>query len=62
MADIWVEFVQQHGDVVGYTDSPLIRGQHPLPTDVPCDNPLVVASRQLGFAVYPVYSLRTEAA
>ena len=58
--NMWEEFVQAHGRIVGYATWG--GNLPPLPADVPCDDPVVEACREAGVPVWPVWEPTTEAA
>lgn len=52
--DPWMELVS-NGRIAAYVTEPWGPDVRPLPQDVPCDDHLVIACRQLGLHVYPVF-------
>jgi hypothetical protein len=52
--DPWMA-VLSRGRIVAYATEPWGVEAVPLPVDIPCDDLLVVACRQVGVPVYPVF-------
>jgi hypothetical protein len=61
MVDMWRDFVQAHGRIVGYATWCGNGTADPLPDWVPCDDWLVQECRAHGVPVYPVYTPTVEA-
>ncbi|MBK1788805.1 hypothetical protein [Prauserella cavernicola] len=57
----WREFVQEHGDVIGYTTNPDVTDHPAVPRGARTDDPLVDIAHALGLDVYPVYGILPEA-
>jgi hypothetical protein len=52
--DPWIELALR-GRIAAFSTEPQHVGDKPLPVDVPSDHALVVACREVGVPVYPVF-------